>query len=121
VALKFLLSFQGNVGGVQQDAMPAVGNYLDFVMHFTLAFGIAFLLPILLMLLERAGIVTLSQLKGIRRYAIVVAFAVAAVVTPPDPISMLMLAIPLCLLFEISLFAIRLTGGKATDTGSPVS
>jgi sec-independent protein translocase protein TatC len=109
LALKFLLSFQGNVGGVEQTALPGVGNYLDFVMQFMLAFGAAFLLPILVMLLERAGIVTYDQLKSARRYMIVAAFAVAAVFTPPDPGSMLLLAIPLCLLYEAALIAIWLT------------
>lgn len=113
IALRFLLGFQGNVGGVEQEALPAVGNYLDFVMHFVLAFGIAFLLPILLMLLERAGIVTLAQLRSSRRYMIVAAFVIAAVFTPPDVISQLLLAIPLILLFEAALLAIALTSRKA--------
>ena len=67
--------------------MPGVGNYLDFVTRFIFAFGVAFLLPVLLMLLERAGLVTRMQLKRGRRYAIVVAFIVAAVLTPPDVVS----------------------------------
>lgn len=112
IALKFLLSFQGNVGGVEQEAMPAVGNYLDFIMHFVLAFGVAFLLPILIMLLERVGIVTLTQLRGARRYMIVAAFLIAAVFTPPDVVSQLLLAIPLCLLYEAALLAIWITGKK---------
>ena len=109
VALKFLLSYQGDVGGVQQDALPAVGNYLDFVTRFLFGFGVAFLLPVLLMLLERAGLVTRDQLKRGRRYAIVVAFVLAAVLTPPDVISQFMLAVPLILLYEISLIAIWFT------------
>jgi sec-independent protein translocase protein TatC len=109
VALHFLLSFQGNLGGVQQEALPAVGNYLSFVMHFLFGFGLAFLLPILLMLLERAGLVTRKQLAGARRYAIVAAFAIAAVLTPPDIGSQMLLAIPLVALFELSLVGIWLT------------
>jgi len=109
VALKFLLSFQGDLGGVEQEALPAVGNYLSFVMQFIMAFGIAFLLPVLLMLMERAGLVTRQQLKGVRRYMIVVAFALAAVFTPPDVVSQLMLAIPLIMLYEIALVAIWFT------------
>jgi len=109
VALHFLLSYQGNIGGVTQEALPGVGNYLDFVTKFLFGFGVAFLLPVLLMLLERAGIVTRQQLKGGRRYAIVGAFAVAAVLTPPDVVSQLMLAIPLCLLYEFALIAIWFT------------
>ncbi|AGH48820.1 Sec-independent protein translocase subunit TatC [Sphingomonas sp. MM-1] len=109
VALHFLLSYQGNIGGVSQEALPGVGNYLDFVTKFIFGFGVAFLLPVLLMLLERAGIVTRAQLKSGRRYAIVGAFAVAAVLTPPDVISQLMLAIPLVLLYELALIAIWFT------------
>ena len=109
VALHFLLSYQGDLGGVQQVALPGVGNYLDFVMKFVLGFGVAFLLPVLLMLLERAGIVTRGQLKRGRRFAIVGAFAVAAVLTPPDVFSQLSLAIPLCLLYEFALIAIWFT------------
>jgi sec-independent protein translocase protein TatC len=109
VALHFLLGFQGNLGGVQQEALPAVGNYLSFVMQFLFGFGLSFLLPILLMLLERAGVVTRRQLVGARRYAIVAAFAVAAVLTPPDVGSQLLLAIPLVLLYEIALVGIWFT------------
>ena len=109
VALHFLLSYQGDLGGIQQEALPAVGNYLSFVMQFLFGFGIAFLLPVLVMLLERAGIVTRSQLVRFRRYAIVANCAIAAVLTPPDIGSMLLLAVPLILLYELSLFAIWFT------------
>jgi sec-independent protein translocase protein TatC len=109
VALHFLLSYQGDIGGVQQLALPGVGNYLDFVTKFIFGFGVAFLLPVLLMLLERAGIVTRQQLKAGRRYAIVIAFAIAAVLTPPDVVSQLTLAIPLVLLYEFALVAIWFT------------
>jgi sec-independent protein translocase protein TatC len=109
VALHFLLGYEGNIGGVQQEALPGIGNYLDFVTRFIFAFGVAFLLPVLLMLLERAGLVTRHQLKRGRRYAIVIAFVVAAVLTPPDVISQLLLAVPLVLLYETSLIAIWFT------------
>jgi len=112
VALRFLLGYQGDIGGVQQEALPAIGYYLDFVMRFIFGFGVSFLLPVLLMLLERAGLVTRDQLKRGRRYAIVVAFVLAAVLTPPDVISQFMLAIPLILLYEISLVAIWFTERK---------
>lgn len=118
VALSFLLGFEGDVGGVQQEALPGVGNYLSFVMTFLFGFGVAFLLPVLLMLLEKAGIVTRQQLMGGRRYAIVGAFALAAVLTPPDVVSQLLLAIPLCLLYEFAIIAIWFTqrrAAKATD------
>lgn len=109
VALRFLLGFQGELGGVTQEALPSVGQYLSFVMQFLFAFGAAFLLPILLMLLTRAGILTLDQLVKGRRYAIVIAFVIAAIFTPPDVVSQLLLAVPLCILYEVAIVAIRLT------------
>ena len=108
-AFEFFLGYQGNIGGIEQEALPAVGEYLSLVMHFILAFGIAFLLPVLLMLLERAGLVTRLQLVKGRRYAILVAFVIAAVATPPDVLSQFMLAVPLILLYELSLVAIWFT------------
>jgi sec-independent protein translocase protein TatC len=109
VALKFLLGFQGDLGGIQQEALPSVANYLSFIMQFIMAFGICFLLPILLLLLERSGIVTRQQLISARRYMIVAAFAIAAVATPPDILSQFLLAVPLILLYELSIFAIWFT------------
>lgn len=109
VALHFLLGYQGNLGGVEQEALPSVANYLSFVMQFLFAFGLAFLLPVLLMLLELAGIVTRAQLVAGRRYAIVGAFAVAAVATPPDIGSQFLLAVPLIVLYELALIAIWFT------------
>lgn len=112
-ALHFLLGFEGEVGGVQKDALPGIGNYLSFSTRFLFGFGVAFLLPILLMLLERAGIVSREQLVKGRRYMIVAAFAIAAVLTPPDAISQFMLAIPLYALYELAIVAIRLTHWRA--------
>lgn len=108
-ALQFLLSFQGNLGGVEQEALTSVASYLDFIMQFLFGFGIAFLMPVLLMILERAGLVTRKQLAGGRRYAIVGCFALALVLAPPDAGSMIMLAVPLVLLYELALIAIWLT------------
>src|SRR4051794_32468006 len=109
LALHYLLGYSGQIGGVEQQALPGVGNYLDFSTRFIFGFGVAFLLPVLLMLLERAGLVTLTQLRRGRRYAIVVAFIVAAVLTPPDVVSQLLLAGPLVILYEFSLIAIWIT------------
>ena len=111
VAFGFFLGFQSSadVTGISQVALPAMGEYLDLVMNMILGFGVAFLLPVLLMLLERAGIVTRTQLIAGRRYAIVAAFAIAAVITPPDVWSQFALAIPMILLYEISIIGIWLT------------
>lgn len=122
LALHFLLSYQGDFGGIQQEALPAAGSYLGFIMQFLFAFGITFLLPVLLMLLERAGIVTYEQLKGAWRYAVVGAFAVAAVLTPPDVGSQLLLAIPLCCLYFLSLIGIWFTRRRrGRQTAEPES
>ncbi len=109
IALTYLLGYSGNVGGVEQEALPGVGNYLNFVTKFIFGFGVAFLLPVVLMLLERAGIVTRDQLKKGRRYAIVAIVAVAAVLTPPDILSQVLLAVPLYLLYEFAIVAIWFT------------
>lgn len=110
-AFKFFLSFQtdGSANGITQEALPAMGEYLDLVTSLILAFGVSFLLPVLLMLLERAGIITRTQLKAGRRYAIVAAFALAAVITPPDVWSQFALAVPLILLYELSIVGIWFT------------
>jgi sec-independent protein translocase protein TatC len=90
-------------------------------MQFLFGFGLAFLLPVLLMLMERAGIVSRSQLKGARRYAIVGAFAIAAVLTPPDVGSQLLLAIPLILLYEMALIGIWFTEKRRTRASVPTA
>ena len=118
-ALKFLLGFEGEVGGVTQEALPAIGNYLNFSTRFLFGFGVAFLTPVLLMVLERAGIVTREQLAKSRRYAIVIAAAVSAVLTPPDVVSMLLLLVPLYGLYEFAILAIRLTHWRAAKRRGP--
>ena len=118
LALHYFLSYQGDVGGVQQTALPSLNNYLDFSTRFIFGFGVAFLLPVLLMLLERAGLITRQQLTRGRRYAIVIVFIVAAVLTPPDVVSMLMLAVPLLALYEFSLVAIWFTERRRAQAKS---
>ncbi|WP_228243030.1 twin-arginine translocase subunit TatC [Porphyrobacter sp. GA68] len=112
-AFSWFLGFSGTVGGLPIDALPAAGDYLSLVMQFILAFGISFLLPVLLLLLNVAGIVRREQLVRARRYVIVGVVIVAAIVTPPDPGSQLILAIPLYLLFEGSLLIMRVTEKRA--------
>ncbi|MGB3738126.1 MAG: twin-arginine translocase subunit TatC [Pontixanthobacter sp.] len=114
-AFRWFIGFEGVTGGIPLEALPAAGEYLALVMQFILAFGISFLLPVLLLLLNRAGIVSRTQLANARRYVIVGVVAVAAVITPPDPGSQLLLAIPLLLLFEGSLLIMRIGERRSTD------
>ncbi len=117
-AFKWFLGFEGEAGGLSIEALPSAGSYLGLVMQFILAFGISFLLPVLLLLLNRAGIVTREQLAGARRYVIVGVVALAAIVTPPDPGSQLILAVPLLLLFEGALIVMRFQQPLAKDDES---
>ncbi|MGF7153757.1 twin-arginine translocase subunit TatC [Novosphingobium gossypii] len=111
-AFHFFLTFEGQKGGLKLEALPGTGDYLALVMQFILAFGISFLLPVLLMLLNRAGMVTRQQCVQARRYAIVGIFIIAAVATPPDVVSQLLLAIPLLLLFEGTLLLMWFTESR---------
>ena len=90
------------------ELQAKVSDYLDFVMTLMFAFGLTFQLPVLLSLLGKVGIVTVKALQDMRRYAYVGLFAVAAVFTPPDAISMLSLAFPLVALYEISVFSVMM-------------
>ncbi|GAB5482071.1 twin-arginine translocase subunit TatC [Sphingorhabdus sp. EL138] len=111
-AFRFFLGFEGEVGGMTQEALPAMGDYLDLVMRFILAFGVCFQLPVLLLLLNRAGLVTRDQLKGLRRYMVVAAFVLAAILTPPDVVSQFLLGLPLIMLYEVSLAIMWFTERK---------
>ena len=96
-----------------------IGRYLDFVLMLFLAFGLCFEVPVVLVILVALGVVTPEQLAGSRRYAIVGAFVVAAVLTPPDVLSQTMLAVPMCLLYEIGIFGARtLTRPPTADPAS---
>ena len=86
-----------------------VNEYLSLIMRLIFAFGISFQLPILLNLLARIGVVNSNYLKTRRRYVIVIIFAIAAILTPPDPITQVGLAIPLLLLYELSIFTVKFT------------
>lgn len=103
-AFQFLLGFGGDLGeGLKIQPTVMISEYLTFVTHMLLAFGVAAELPVLVFFLSVAGLVTHRHLIKFARYFIVVAFIVAAVITPPDPVSQLLLAIPLCLLYAVSI------------------
>jgi len=105
VAIKFFYSL---VADINVDLLPDVKAYLDFVMMLILAFGLCFQLPVILTLLGQIGILSYDQLKKGRKFAIVGVFIVAAVLTPPDPISQIAMAVPLMALYELSVQAVRL-------------
>jgi sec-independent protein translocase protein TatC len=97
---------------VHVQLLPRVSDYLTLVTTLLLAFGLCFQLPVILALLAMAGVVNGKMLSSGRRYAIVAVFAAAAVLTPPDPVSMITLAIPICLLYEVSIWCVRIIEGN---------
>lgn len=115
VAWQFFTSFEqlaAGSGGLPIQLEPKVNEYLSLVMRLIFAFGISFELPVVLSLLAKVGIVTADGLKKKRRYAIVVAFVAAAILTPPDPLSQLALAIPIIVLYEVSIYCAVLIGRR---------
>jgi sec-independent protein translocase protein TatC len=106
-------------------AAPDIEAYLSFVMTMFIAFGAAFEVPIVVVVLARMGLVSIDKLKGFRAYFVVLAFIVAAVITPPDVVSQLALAIPMCLLYEAGIWAaqifIKHTQAPAEEGSSPPS
>ena len=114
LAIKFFLSFEtlGSSSDLPIQLEAKVNEYLSLIMRLIFAFGISFQLPILLNLLARIGVVNSNYLKTRRRYVIVIIFAMAAILTPPDPITQIGLAIPLLFLYELSILTVKFTEKK---------
>ena len=104
----FSLGQQISGGGITAELLPRVSDYLNLVMALLLAFGLCFQLPVVMTLLGLAGLISSRALASSRKYAVVAIAVVAAFVTPPDPLSQIMLGIPLVLLYEISIWCVRL-------------
>ncbi len=102
-----VFDFVNRIAPKSISVAPDIENYLNFVLTMFLAFGVTFEVPIVVIILVRMGVVTVEQLKSVRPYYIVGAFVVAAIVTPPDVLSQLLLATPMCLLYELGLLAAR--------------
>lgn len=107
----FFLSFQTE----NISALPAMKEYLGLVMKLTLAFGLSFELPVIMFFLAKMGIVNPQRLRQSRKYAILIVFIVAAILTPPDVFSQIMLAIPLLILYEVSIWVTRFAGKKSRE------
>ena len=112
--IKFFLSFEtaAQINNLPIQLEPKVNEYLSLVMRLIFAFGISFQLPVLLSLLARVGFIDAEYLKKRRKYVIIIIFAVAAILTPPDPITQIGLGIPLLILYELSILSVRLIEKK---------
>tara|TARA_Y100001970_G_scaffold41512_1_gene51320 strand:+ start:7202 stop:7969 length:768 start_codon:yes stop_codon:yes gene_type:complete len=114
LAINFFLSFEtlGNANSLPIQLEAKVNEYLSLIMRLIFAFGLSFQLPVLLNLLARVGIIDSEYLKKRRKYFIVIIFAAAAILTPPDPITQIGLAIPLLILYELSILSVKIIEKK---------
>jgi len=117
LAIKFFLSFEtsAQLNNLPIQLEAKVNEYLSLIMRLIFAFGISFQLPVLLSLLARVGFIDSKYLKERRKYVIVIIFAVAAMLTPPDPITQIGLGIPLLILYELSIFSVSLIEKRKND------
>ena len=117
LAIKFFLSFEtsAQVSSLPIQLEPKVNEYLSLIMRLIFAFGISFQLPVLLSLLARVGFIDSEYLKKRRKYVVVIIFAVAAILTPPDPITQIGLGIPLLILYELSILSVKIIEKKQKD------
>ncbi len=123
LVLPAVFAFMTSVAPAGVAVMPDIGRYLDFVLVLFLAFGLCFEVPVVLIILVALGVVTPAQLAKSRSYAIVGAFVVAAVLTPPDVFSQMMLAIPMIVLYELGIFAARIISRRpaSAETDAPAA
>jgi sec-independent protein translocase protein TatC len=125
LVLPAVFAFLTSVAPTGVAVMPDISHYLDFVLVLFLAFGLCFELPVVLIILVTLGVVTPAQLQKSRAYAIVGAFIVAAVLTPPDVLSQMMLAVPMIVLYELGILAARFLarrpGAGAADSTTPTA
>ncbi len=115
VVFRFIATFAPD----QVNVSPDIDMYFDFVMRMFIAFGLAFEVPIIVMLLVRTGITSVAKLRQVRPYMIIGAFVIAAIFTPPDALSQLLLAVPLWLLFELGVLLGTIVGGKRPEEEAP--
>ena len=115
--IKFFLSFEtsAQINSLSIQLEPKVNEYLSLIMRLIFAFGISFQLPVLLSLLARVGFIDSEYLKKRRKYVIVIIFGVAAILTPPDPITQIGLGIPLLILYELSILSVKIIEKKKKD------
>ena len=117
LAIKFFLSFEtsAQISSLPIQLEAKVNEYLSLIMRLIFAFGISFQLPVLLTLLARVGFVNSTYLKKRRKYVVVIVFALAAILTPPDPITQIGLGIPLLILYELSILSVKIMEKKKKD------
>ena len=117
LAIKFFLSFEtsAQISNLPIQLEAKVNEYLSLIMRLIFAFGISFQLPVLLTLLARVGFINSTYLKKRRKYVVVIVFAFAAILTPPDPITQIGLGIPLLILYELSILAVKFIEKKKED------
>jgi len=117
LAIKFFLSFEtsSQINNLPIQLVPKVNEYLSLIMKLIFAFGISFQLPVILSLLARVGFIDSEYLKKRRKYVVVIIFAVAAILTPPDPVTQIGLAIPLLLLYEVSIWSVKIIEKKIKE------
>ena len=114
LAIKFFLSFEtgSDISGLPIQLEAKVNEYLSLIMRLIFAFGISFQLPVLLSLLARVGFINSEYLKTRRKYVVIIIFIVAAILTPPDPITQIGLGIPLLILYELSILSVKIIEKK---------